>query len=121
MRVGITIYLLSCSACINSTLLIMLLCTNAEEGSRESVDAGCMKLTAPWVRDRASQQEKEQAASSDIEVSDIELCSFYEGLDSAGAEGRLEAGVQCVLHFTCQPIKSCDWSFEAQNCRSGFR
>lgn len=67
--------------------------TVAEEGSRESVDAGCMKLTAPWVRDRASQQEKEQAASSDVEVSDIELCSFYEGLDSAGAEGRLEAGV----------------------------
>ena len=36
-------------------------CLDAEEGSRESVDAKCMKLTAPWVRERAAQDE-------DIEV-----------------------------------------------------
>jgi DNA excision repair protein ERCC-2 len=57
-----------------------------EEGSRESVDAKCMKLTAPWVRERAS---------SDME--DIALCNFYEGLDAAGPDGRLDAGVY-TLH-----------------------
>lgn len=55
-----------------------------EEGSRESVDAKCMRLTAPWVRERAK-------VGSDIE--DIRLCDYYEGLDDAGHAGRLDAGV----------------------------
>ncbi|PRW60183.1 DNA repair helicase UVH6 [Chlorella sorokiniana] len=57
----------------------------SEEGSRESVDAKCMKLTAPWVRERAGQDE------------DIETCGFYEGLEGAGPDGRLDAGVY-TLH-----------------------
>ena len=52
----------------------------AEEGSRESVDAKCMRLTTPWVRERAGQDP------------DIETCGFYEGLEGAGPEGRLGAG-----------------------------
>ena len=69
----------------------------AEEGSRESVDAGCMKLTAPWVRERAGRQRgatraQQQQRGEGAEVPDIELCPFYEGLDAAGPEGRLEAG-----------------------------
>ena len=52
----------------------------AEEGSRESVDSKCMRLTAPWVRERAQQDQ------------DIETCGFFEGLDSAGPDGRLDAG-----------------------------
>lgn len=55
-----------------------------DEGSRESVDAKCMKLTAPWIRERAT-------SFSDIE--DISLCDYYEGLDAAGHAGRLDAGV----------------------------
>lgn len=53
----------------------------AEEGSRESVDAKCRRLTAAWVREKAS---------SDPEV---ELCSFNEGLDAAGPEAVLDPGV----------------------------
>ena len=65
-----------------STLPARLRCCvpAAEEGSRESVDAKCMKLTAPWVRERAQQEQ------------DIETCGFYDGLDAAGPEGRLDAG-----------------------------
>lgn len=66
-----------------------------------------MKLTAPWVRDRAGQRRQQQAAGggsggggqhnnsgqgSGSGVPDIELCDFYEGLEAAGPEGRLEAG-----------------------------
>lgn len=53
----------------------------AEEGSRESCDSQCRKLTASWVR--------EAKANSP----DIETCQFYEGLESAGAEGVMDAGV----------------------------
>lgn len=55
------------------------------EGSRESVDAGCRKRTASWVRAAA------------IDNSDIELCSFYEGYDKKGPDARLQAGVY-TLH-----------------------
>lgn len=47
-------------------------CHGADEGSRESVDSGCRKLTASWVRDRAQQD------------GDIETCEFYEGLERVG-------------------------------------
>jgi len=55
--------------------------TVAEEGSRESVDSGCRKLTASWVRERA--------------VSDpsIELCDFFEGHERAGSEALLPPGI----------------------------
>lgn len=53
---------------------------SSEEGSRESVDAGCMRLTAPWVRDRAQNDQ------------DIETCAFFDGLDAAGPDGRLDPG-----------------------------
>ena len=36
-------------------------CTHAEEGSRESVDAGCRRLTATWVRERAAERRGERA------------------------------------------------------------
>ncbi|KAI3435700.1 hypothetical protein D9Q98_001758 [Chlorella vulgaris] len=59
----------------------------SEEGTRESVDARCMKLTAPWVRERAGKEPDH----------DIETCALYEGLEGAGPEGRLDAGVY-TLH-----------------------
>ena len=64
----------------------------AEEGSRESVDAKCMKLTAPWVRERAQQEQ------------DIETCGFYNGLDAAGPEGRLDAGKMWQKQNAMLPI-----------------
>ena len=45
----------------------------AEEGSRESVDAKCRRLTATWVRERH------------VSDHDIEVCDFYEQLERAGA------------------------------------
>ena len=56
-------------------------CTAAEEGSRESCDSQCRKLTASWVREAKANNP------------DIETCQFYEGLESAGAEGVMDAGV----------------------------
>ena len=53
-----------------------------EEGSRESTDAKCMKLTAPWVRERAVQDPGSE-----------EVCEWYEGLDADGPAARLEPGV----------------------------
>ena len=45
----------------------------AEEGSRESVDAKCRRLTATWVRERH------------VSDHDIEVCDFFEQLERAGA------------------------------------
>lgn len=53
----------------------------AEEGSRESCDSQCRKLTASWVRE------------AHVTNPDIETCAFYEGLEAAGAEGVMEPGV----------------------------
>ncbi|KAK2079810.1 hypothetical protein QBZ16_002205 [Prototheca wickerhamii] len=92
----------------------------AEEGSRESVDARCMRLTAPWVRERARRGAEARQGdggagpssagpssapgpssaavpSSDMEDGGtpgaVELCDWFEGLEGAGPEGRLDAGV----------------------------
>ena len=54
---------------------------NAEEGSRESCDSQCRKLTASWVREAKANNP------------DIETCQFYEGLEAVGAEGVMDAGV----------------------------
>lgn len=54
----------------------------SEEGSRESTDAKCMRITAPWVRERAMQG-----------ADDVEICDWYDGLDKDGAGARLEPGV----------------------------
>ena len=55
------------------------------EGSRESVDSGCRKRTASWVRAAA------------IDNPDIEQCSFYEDYEKKGAEALLPPGVY-TLH-----------------------
>lgn len=66
------------------------LCVNprvSDEGSRESVDAGCRKLTASWVREAATQD------------AGLELCDFYEDLERAGPEGHLDAGVYTLAEL----------------------
>lgn len=55
------------------------------EGSRESCDAGCRKLTASWVRSAAESNPN------------IELCPFFEGFEKEGQETILPAGVY-TLH-----------------------
>jgi hypothetical protein len=60
----------------------------AEEATRESVDAKCRKLTAPWVRERAAT------------VPDIELCPFFEAHEKAGPDALLPPGVYTLqVHF----------------------
>jgi DNA excision repair protein ERCC-2 len=52
----------------------------SEEGSRESVDAGCRRLTAAWARERAARD------------SSIELCDFFEQHQAAGQDALLPPG-----------------------------
>jgi DNA excision repair protein ERCC-2 len=66
--------------------------TVAEEGSRESVDAGCRRLTASWVRAKA-----QEAAASGGAASPPATCSFYEAHDAAGPDALLPPGVY-TLH-----------------------
>ncbi|KAK9867834.1 hypothetical protein WJX84_011959 [Apatococcus fuscideae] len=56
-----------------------------EEGSRESVDAKCRKLTAAWIREKH------------ISEPDIEVCSFFEELERAGQDAVLDPGIY-TLH-----------------------
>jgi hypothetical protein len=52
----------------------------AEEGSRESVDAGCRRLTAAWTRERAARDAS------------VELCDYYERHEAAGQDALLPPG-----------------------------
>ena len=71
----------------------------ADEATRESVDAKCRKLTAPWVRERAAT------------VPDIELCGFFEDFEKAGADGVLPPGV-----YTLQVLAARDASQAGDLC-----
>ena len=58
----------------------------AEEGSRESVDAKCRRLTATWVREKH------------VSDQDIEVCDFFEQLERAGLPSAVLAFVLCSMH-----------------------
>jgi len=62
----------------------------ADEGSRESVDARCRRLTASWVRDKhmlalANEEEAPENAP--------ELCEFFEDYEKEGPNAILPPGV----------------------------
>ncbi|GBG88390.1 hypothetical protein CBR_g47089 [Chara braunii] len=80
------------------------------EGSRESVDAGCRKLTASWVRERAMQMTEGGGGGGGggEEVGDIELCSFFEGYQKSGGDALLPPGVY-TLHELKQFGKQKGW------------
>lgn len=67
--------------CINSAVV------SAE--NRDSVDAGCRKLTASWVRALA------------IENPNIPTCSFFENYEKSGSEAILPPGV-----YTMQDLRA---------------
>ena len=46
----------------------------ADEGTRESVDSACRKLTASWVREAAQRNPE------------VETCGFFEGLERSVAD-----------------------------------
>lgn len=62
------------------------------EGSRESVDAGCRKLTASWVRAKAM-----DGGGGGGGGGGVELCPFFEQYEKAGADASLPHGVY-TLH-----------------------
>ena len=66
-----------------------------EEGSRESVDAKCRKLTASWVREKATVGDAGDGGSASGEGGGAahELCEFYEEYESKGSEAILPPGV----------------------------
>lgn len=60
------------------------LCVNPEvvgKESRDSVDAGCRKLTASWVRALA------------VENPNVKICEFFETYENAGSDAVLPPGV----------------------------
>ena len=59
----------------------------ADEGSRESVDARCRRLTASWVR------EKHMDCVSREEETSTELCQFFEDYEKEGPDAVLPPGV----------------------------
>ena len=59
----------------------------ADEGSRESVDARCRRLTASWVR------EKHIDAASREEETSTELCQCFEDYEKEGPDAVLPPGV----------------------------
>ncbi|PWA49228.1 RAD3-like DNA-binding helicase protein [Artemisia annua] len=67
------------------------LCVNEEvvsKENRDSVDAGCRKLTASWVREMALSDKS------------VKVCEFYEGLERSGSEAVLPPGV-----YTLQDLR----------------
>ena len=68
----------------------------ADEGSRENVDAGCRKLTATWVCERAGAVGESGGDAS------VELCDFFETYERAGADALLPPGV-----YTVRPPAAC--------------
>ena len=59
----------------------------SEEGSRESTDAKCMRLTAPWVRERRDEEG-------------VERCGWYDGLEADGGTAEEVAW----LKEACTPL-----------------
>ena len=68
--------------------VMQIACSLADEATRESVDAKCRKLTAPWVREKGAS------------VPDIETCAFYEAHEAAAADAALPPGV-----YTLQDLR----------------
>ena len=81
----------------------------SEEGSRENVDAGCRRLTASWVRERAlgraaahgggGEDTDGPGGGADGGAADVELCDFFEQYDAAGGDALLPPGVYTARHL----------------------
>ena len=70
----------------------------ADEGSRESVDARCRRLTASWVREKKLEREaRGEAPADEADGKELESCEFFEDFESAGEGAVLPPGVY-TLH-----------------------
>ena len=76
------------------------------------MDAGCRRLTASWVRERAlgraaahggagGEDADGPGGGADGGAADVELCDFFEQYDAAGGDALLPPGV-----YTARPCAS---------------
>ena len=99
----------------NGTLALCLssrrnMCVNERvlrESDRESIDAACRSLTAPWALERAKKKrggsqaegiplEEEEATSSSQQqqqAGDVQTCTYYDGFKSAGEATSMPSGI----------------------------
>ena len=96
----------------NGTLALCLssrrnMCVNERvlrESDRESIDAACRSLTAPWALERAKKKrggsqaegiplEEEEATSSSQHHATVETCTYYDGFKSAGEATSMPSGI----------------------------
>ena len=99
----------------NGTLALCLssrrnMCVNERvlrESDRESIDAACRSLTAPWALERAKKKrggsqaegiplEEEAATSSSQQqqqAGDVQTCTYYDGFKSAGEATSMPSGI----------------------------
>ena len=65
------------------------------------MDAGCRRLTATWVRERAG------AGAAGGGDASVELCDFFETYERAGADALLPPGVYTVRLLRCAAALAC--------------
>ena len=81
--------------CINERVL--------RESDRESIDAACRSMTAPWALERAKkkssglggelEEEEEEGQQQQQQQSNTETCSYYDGFKSAGEATSMPSGI----------------------------
>ena len=79
--------------CINERVL--------RESDRESIDAACRSMTAPWALERAKKQSNSSAAQQLEEGGDdetspssmIDTCTYFDGFKSAGEATSMPSGI----------------------------
>ena len=94
------------------------MCVNpavADEGSRESVDGRCRRLTASWVRERRLERQARDAgrtvAAEDGEGDNeggVSCCDWFEEFETAGEKAVLPPGVY-TLHDLRQFGRAKKW------------
>ena len=77
--------------CINERVL--------RESDRESIDAACRSMTAPWALERAKKKstglggDLEEEEEEGQQQSNAETCSYYDGFKSAGEATSMPSGI----------------------------
>ncbi|KAL0084671.1 hypothetical protein F4703DRAFT_1855431 [Phycomyces blakesleeanus] len=84
----------------------------SKEKKGKAVDAKCRNMTASWVRAKAGKLGKDQGPSNAMEVdTDVELCSFYEQLESTKVPKPIPNGVYTLedLKEYCAKMNFCPY------------
>lgn len=78
--------------CINERVL--------RESDRESIDAACRSMTAPWALERAKKKSsglggelEEEEEEGQQQQSNAETCTYYDGFKSAGEATSMPSGI----------------------------